>query len=130
MLFRSVGLSVPIFNSGTNRINYEQSKLNLETYKVNEAQANQKLKLDIYTAYTNVVTAVQKFNAGKRQVESTQKAYDFASKRYDVGLLSTLDLITTQNNLSTAKLQQVVNQYDFIFKMKLLEFYKGQGLKL
>ncbi len=125
-----VGLSVPIFNSGTNRINYEQSKLNLETYKVNEEQANQKLKLDIYTAYTNVVTAVQKFNAGKRQVESTQKAYDFASKRYDVGLLSTLDLIITQNNLSTAKLQQVVNQYDYIFKMKLLEFYKGQGLKL
>ena len=125
-----VGLSVPIFNSGTNRINYEQSKLNLETYKINEEQANQKLKQDIYTAYTNVINALQKFNAGKRQVESTQKAFDFASKRYEVGLLSTLDLITTQNNLSTAKLQQVANQYDYIFKMKLLEFYKGQGLKL
>ncbi len=124
-----VGLSVPIFNSGTNRINYEQSKLNLQTYKVNEEQANQKLKQDIYTSYTNVVTAIQKFNAGKRQVESNQKAYDFASKRYEIGLLSTLDLITTQNNLSTAKLQQVANQYDYIFKMKLLEFYKGQGLK-
>lgn len=125
-----VGLSVPIFNSGTNRINYEQSKLNLQLLKVNEEGANQKLKQDIYTAYTNVVTAVQKFNAGKRQVESNKKAYDFASKRYEVGLLSTLDLITTQNNLSTAKLQQVANQYDYIFKMKLLEFYKGQALKL
>ena len=125
-----LGLSVPIFNSGTNRINYERSKLDLQTFKVNEEGANQKLKQDIYTAYTNVTTALQKFNAGKRQVESNQKAYDFASKRYEVGLLSTLDLITTQNNLSTAKLQQVANQYDYIFKIKLLEFYKGQALKL
>ncbi|MBC7650384.1 MAG: TolC family protein, partial [Deinococcales bacterium] len=125
-----LGISVPIFNSGTNRINYEQSKLNLLSLKVVEEQANQKLKQDIYTSYTNVINAIQKFNAGKRQVESNQKAYDFASKRYEVGLLSTLDLITTQNNLLTAKLQQISNQYDYIFKMKLLEFYKGQGLKL
>jgi outer membrane protein len=125
-----VGISVPIFNSGTNRINYEQSKLNLNSLKVTEAQANQKLKQDIYTAYTNVINALQKFNAGKRQVESNQKALDFATKRYDVGLLSTIDFITIQNNLATAQIQQIANQYDYVFKMKLLEFYKGQGLKL
>lgn len=126
----SLGLSVPIFNSGTNRINYEQSKLNLKSLKVTEEQANQKLKQDIYTAYTNVINALQKFNAGKRQVESNQKALDFATKRYEVGLLSTIDLITIQNNLATAQFQQISNQYDYVFKMKLLEFYKGQGLKL
>lgn len=125
-----LGLSVPIFNSGTNRINYEQSKLNLQSLKVTEEQANQKLKQDIYTAYTNVINALQKFNAGKRQVESNQKAFDFATKRYEVGLLSTIDLITIQNNLATAQFQQISNQYDYVFKMKLLEFYKGQGLKL
>lgn len=50
--------------------------------------------------------------------------------RYEVGLLSTYDLIVTQNNLTTAKLQQLNNEYDYVFKMKLLEFYKGQGIKL
>jgi outer membrane protein len=42
----------------------------------------------------------------------------------------TIDLITNQNNLLKAKVQQVANEYDYIFKMKLLEFYKGMGLKL
>jgi len=125
-----VGISVPIFNNGTNRINYEQSKLNLLNARVTEDQIEQKLKQDIYTAYTNVINALQKFNAGKRQVESNQKALDFATKRYEVGLLSTIDLITIQNNLATAQFQQISNQYDYVFKMKLLEFYKGQGLKL
>ena len=63
-------------------------------------------------------------------MESAQKAYDFAVKRYDIGLLNSLDLITIQNNLLKAKLQQLTNQYDYVFKMKLLEFYKGMGLKL
>ncbi len=125
-----VGISVPIFNNGSNRINYEQSKLNLQNTKVNEEQIEQKLKLDIYTAYSNAVSALQKFNASKKQVEVAQKAFDFATKRYDVGLLNTLDLITNQNNLLRAKTQNLADQYDYVFKMKLLEFYRGQGLKL
>ena len=45
-------------------------------------------------------------------------------------MLSTFELITNQNNLFRAKLQAVLNQYDYVFKMKVLEFYRGQGLKL
>lgn len=76
------------------------------------------------------MASLQKYNAGLKSVAAAQKAYDFASKRYEVGLLSTIDLLTNQNNLQRAKLQQVANQYDYVFKMKVLEFYKGQGIKL
>lgn len=125
-----ISLSVPIFNNGQNRIGYEQSKLNYKNTQLQKELADVTLKNNIYTAYTNAVSALEKFNAGKKSVMSAQKAYDFAVKRYDVGLLGTLDLITNQNNLLKAKLQQVANQYDYVFKMKLLEFYKGHGLKL
>lgn len=123
-------LSVPIFNNGQGRIAHQQSKLNLKSAELQKESSNLKLKQDIYTAYTNASSALQKFNAGKKNVESAQKAYDFALKRYEVGLLNSLDLITNQNNLLRAKLLQLNNQYDYVFKMKLLEFYKGQGMKL
>jgi outer membrane protein len=122
-------LSVPIFNNGQYRVAYEQSKLNYKTQLLNKEGADMTLKQNIYTAYSNAVSSLQKFNSGKKGVESNQKAFDFATKRYDLGLLSTLDLLINQNNLLRAKLQQVSNEYDYIFKMKLLEFYKGQGLK-
>lgn len=125
-----IGLSVPIFNNGQNKIAYEQSKLNLKNIELQKDQANLTLKQNIYTAYTNAVNAFEKLNAAKKSVESAQKVYDFSFKRFEVGLLSTLELITNQNNLVTAKLQLVSSQYDYVFKMKLLEFYKGQGLKL
>jgi outer membrane protein len=45
-------------------------------------------------------------------------------------MLGTFDLITTQNNLLRAKLELAQSQFDYVFKMKVLEFYKGMGLKL
>ena len=124
-------INVPLFNNGnTYRTNYEQSKLNLKKYELQKQQADVTLKLNIYTAYSNVISSMEKFNAGKKSIESAQKVYDFSRRRYDVGLLGTIDLLINQNNLLKAKLQQVANQFDFVFKMKVLEFYKGMGIKL
>jgi outer membrane protein len=125
-----LSLSIPIYSNHQARVATQTSKLNLRAAELQREASDIKLKQDIYGAYTNAITALQKFNAGKKSVESAQKAYDFGVKRYDIGLLNSLDLITLQNNLLKAKLQQLTNQYDYVFKMKLLEFYKGTGLKL
>ena len=125
-----IGLTIPIFNNGNYRLSYERSKLDLKNLQLTQLQNNQTLQSNIYNAYANAIASLQKYNASAKSVASAQKAYDFASKRYEVGLLSTIDLITNQNNLLRAKLQQLANQYDYVFKMKVLEFYKGQGLKL
>jgi len=91
---------------------------------------NKTLKQNIYQAYNAAIVAMQKFTSSSKAVKSAQKSYDFSTKRYNVGMLSTLEQITNQNNLFRAKLQYVLNQFDYVFKMKVLEFYKGQGIKL
>lgn len=129
---QSVGISinVPIFNGGTLRTNYERSKLDIESLGLQREQDNQKLKQDIYQAYNAALIAMEKFNASAKIVEAAQRTYDFSSKRFNVGMLSTFELTTNQNNLYRAKLQQVLDEFDYVFKVKVLEFYKGQGLKL
>lgn len=123
-------ISVPILSGGTARFNYHRSKINLKNAEITKDLANQTLKNDIYKAYFSASAAMQKFNATKTSVAITQKTYDFAVKRFDLGLLNTFDLITSQNNLTRARLDQAAAQFDYVFKMKVLEFYKGQGLKL
>ena len=93
-------------------------------------QNSQTLKQDIYKAYNDATSALEKFSANRKAVDASQKAYDFAKKRFDLGLLSTYDLLNTQNTLLQAKTNLLYAQYDYLFKIKLLEFYKGQGLKL
>jgi outer membrane protein len=128
----SVGLSlsVPIFNGRSARTNWQKQKLAVKNLIYQQDLDNMTLKQDIYKAYTDAVTSIQKFNATNKSVGAAQKAFDFAQKRYDLGLLNTIDLLTNQNNLFRAKIDRLSAQYDYVFKMKLLEFYRGQGLKL
>ena len=125
-----ISLRVPIFNGYQARSNYERSKIDIKNQEIVKEQSDQKLKQDIYTAYTSAVAALQKFNASESSVTTAQRAYDIASKRYGVGLLSTLELIISQANLNRAKIDLANAQYDYVFKMKVLEFYKGMGVKL
>ena len=129
---QSIGLSinVPIFNGRSLRSNYERSKLNVNTVQLQKEGDDQKLKQDIYQAYTTALIAYQKFNASQKSVDINELNLSYAQKRFDVGMLGTFDLITTQNNLLRSKLEYVQNQFDYVFKMKVLEFYKGLGLKL
>lgn len=125
-----VNLSVPIFNNGTAKIGYERAKLNQRTTEINKQQTDLTLQQNIYQAHATALASMLKFNATQKTVEASQKAYDFAAKRYEAGLSNTLDLITNQNNLVRAKLDRLNTQFDYIFRIKLLEFYKGQGIKL
>jgi outer membrane protein len=129
---KSVGLSlsVPLFNGGTAKIAYQRAALNLMSAELQVKQDDQKLKQDIYLAYTQAMTALQRFEASKKTVYSTEKTYEFAQKRYQIGMLNIFDLTNSQNNLYQAKLEYNLNRFDYVFKMKVLEFYKGKGIKL
>lgn len=126
----SLGVNVPILNGGSLRTNYERSKLNYKNYELQQQSDNLTLKENIYQAYNLAIAALQKFEAQKKTLDATQKSFEFAQKRYNVGLLNTIDLLTNQNNFFKAKSDLLYDQFDYVFKMKVLEFYKGMGIKL
>ena len=129
---QQAGLSVniPILNQGIYRTNYAKSKLNLRNQELQRDQDNLTLKNNIYQAYTQAITALHKFEANKITVTATEKSYDFAQKRYAIGMSNTIDLLTNQNNFFNARINLLSSQFDYVFKMKVLEYYKGLGIKL
>ncbi len=122
-------LNIPILNGRQLKTNYQRAKLNLENSQLQSRADNLTLQQNIYTAYSNAVSSLAKYSASTKAVETQQYAYDLGTKRYDIGLMSTIDYITLQTNLFTAKINQASAKYDYIFKMKVLEFYKGQGVQ-
>src|SRR5580692_1758507 len=125
-----VNVSIPILNGGILRTNYAKSKLNLRNQELQRDQDNLTLKNNIYQAYTLAVAALQKFEAQKITMAATTKSFDYAQKRYNVGMSNTIDLLTNQNNFFNAKVNLLYDQYDYVFKMKVLEYYKGMGIRL
>lgn len=125
-----LNLSVPIFNNRQLRSNWERAKLSAENYKLQSDLDNLTLQQDIYSAYNDAINAMQRYLAATKAVEAAEKAYNFSSKRYEVGLLQTIELITNQNNLYRTRLDALSARFEYVFRMKLLEFYKGRGMKL
>ncbi|MBX9781828.1 MAG: TolC family protein [Chitinophagaceae bacterium] len=125
-----IQLSVPIFSGGIARTNYKRIQLNMKSASLTRDQAVVTLKNNVYLAYVSAKNALERYNASKRTLELTEKTFDLAQKRYNAGLMSTIDYITNQNNLFRARIQKTADQFDYVFRMKVLEFYKGMGLKL
>lgn len=125
-----LGLNIPIFNGHSARANWERTKLQVRQWELTKESDNQTLKQNIYRAYNDATSSLQKFNADKKSVQASGKSYEYAQKRYDQNMLSTFDLINSQNNYLRAQIQALYSQYDYVFKMKLLEYFKGMGIKL
>lgn len=128
--FVGLQLNVPIFNGRQARTNYERAKLDVENYKLQLSLDNQTLQQNIYTARANAEAAIQKYSANTKAANYAQYAYDLSKKRYEIGILSTSDYLIVQNNLATSKFNQVAAFYDYIFRIKLLEYYKYGNVQL
>jgi outer membrane protein len=123
-------LNVPIFNGNSARTNYKKSQLNVESAKLTKDNDLLTLKQGIYQAYYNAVASMEKYEANKKSVAVAERSFDLATKRYNIGMLNTIDYLVNQNSLFTARANELISHYDFVFRMKVLEYYKGLGIKL
>ena len=118
-------LSIPIFNGfsasnnvGRNRVNFERAKFQLE-------QANLDLETNVYQAFNDAQGAMKAYEAAQKTLTARQEAYNYSQERYNVGLLNAFDFSQSQNQLEAAQSEVIRTKYDYIFKLKVLEFYFG-----
>jgi len=126
----SLQLNVPIFNGYSTRTNYKKAQLNVASAKLTKDNDLLALKQGIYQAYYNAVASMEKYEANKKAVAVAEKSFDLATKRFNIGLLNTIDYLVNQNSLFSARINELTSHYDFVFRMKVLEYYKGLGIKL
>jgi outer membrane protein len=125
-----IGLSVPIFNGWSAKANVEKAKMDIRNRELAVEQDTLQLKEDVYTAYNQALGSYQTFLARQIGVATAERSFDLATKRYDIGSMQTIEWLTNQTNLYNARVNLLIAQFDYVFKMKVLEYYKGQGLRL
>ena len=125
-----LAVNIPIFNGWQSQYAVRQAKITLAQQQLNEYNMELTLKQNVYKAHNNALNSIQKYYAAKRADDAATRALDFATKRYDLGLTSTVDLLVTQNQQFTAASNFIGAKYDLIFKLKVLDYYLGKELKL
>ena len=118
-------LSVPIFNGFSVRNNVERSKVTLEKSKIEFEQKSLDLQRNVYTAFTDAKGALNAHESAVVTLEARQQAYNYAKEKYDVGLMNSFDFTQAQTLLTNAQSDVIRTKYDYIFKIKILEFYFG-----
>lgn len=118
-------LSVPIFNGFSVRNNVERNKVSLEKSKIDLEQKSLDLQRDVYTAFTDARGALNTYESATVTLEARQQAYNYAKEKYDVGLMNSFDFTQAQTLLTNAQSDVIRTKYDYMFKIKILEFYFG-----
>jgi outer membrane protein len=121
---------VPIYQNGRTRLSVERARLGVLTAQMQQIQTQQTLKNDIQTAIANARAARLTLEAAQKTMDATEIAYQNTTKRHTLGTINTLDLTTSRNNRDIAENDLVVAKYDYIFKLKILDFYLGKPLKM
>ena len=126
----ALSISIPLFNGWAARTSVAQAKIDISNQQLNKERTEIALKQDVYTAYYEANTAVRKYFASQKAVIASERALSYAEKRYELGLMNALELLTTQNNHFRTVGEHASAKYDMIFKLKVIDYYLGKTIKL
>ncbi|MDT7829540.1 TolC family protein [Pricia sp. S334] len=123
-------LNIPIFNGFSVRNNIKRAQINVQKAEVQLEQDKLDLETNINQAYVDVKSFAKAYYAAQKTAEARRLAYEYSKERYDVGLMNAFDYSQAQSRVEDAEAEVVRTKYDYIFRIKVLEFYFGVPLLL
>jgi outer membrane protein len=123
-------IGIPIFNGWQTRSNIQRAEINKDYAEINAKETRNVLRQTIETSYNDAQAAVKVFDAAQKQVEALEESFRATEKSYNLGATSYVDYQISSFNLFSAKSNLVRSKFDYIFKLKVIDFYLGNPLTL
>jgi outer membrane protein len=124
----TLGLSIPIFNKLRIHRDISIAKVNMLDAQYNLKQSKQILYKNIQQANSDAISALEKYYSSIDAVKSMQEAFEYTSERFDVGMVSSIDYNIAKNNLSKTQSDLLQAKYEYLLRLKILEFYQGEEI--
>jgi outer membrane protein len=90
--------------------------------------AKQNLYKTIAQAYANAKASLNKYNATKASVDAAAESFMYAQQKFNAGAISAFDFNSAKNRLFIAESNLLQSKYDYVFKLKVLDYYQGKPL--
>ena len=129
---QQLGLSanIPIFNKGITKLQVQQSKINEEVARVSLLQQKQQVLQNVQQAQFDAESNYAAYQSATESGRSTKLALDFAEKSFEAGRSTVYDLNVARNNYVNAQGSVAQAKYNYLFSLKLLNFYAGIPITL
>ena len=118
-------MNIPVLNGFATKNNVAKSKIALDRSKIAYSQQELDLERNIYTAFTDAKGAMKAYESAIITLEARQEAYNYSKEKFAVGMLNAFDLNQSQSLFVNAQSEVVRTKYDYIFRVKVIEYYFG-----
>lgn len=125
-----LSLNIPIFNRMSVKTNVSMSKLDVKKQELQIENAKKTIFKDIQKAVLNAQVSKEKYAAAEKSAQANFEAFHFVEQSFAAGRATVFDLQQSRNNLEKSLSDQIQSKYEFIFNIKVLDFYNGVEISL
>lgn len=131
-LNRSVGffLTIPLFNNLLTYTAITRAKISKENADLTLQLQKDNLRKTIQQAYNDAGSSLKKYQASGKAVNAMEESFKYTDQKYSVGAVTSTDYNDAKNKLTKVKSDLLQAKYDYVFKLKVLDFYQGKPIIL
>jgi outer membrane protein len=123
-------LNIPIFNRFMTKLQVDNAKIQMLNTQLDLEGTKKVLRQEIETAQTTANTSLNRFKSTEKAVASMKEAFRYSEEKFNVGMVNAVEYNTAKTNLVKASSDLLRAKYEFIFRSKILDFYRGIPITL
>lgn len=123
-------LTVPLFNRLQTKTAIDRARIQKLNAELTVESTKLQIQKNVQQAYADANGGLKKYIASKKAVDAMKESFKYAEQRFNVGAINPNDYNDTKNRLTKAESDLLQAKYDYVFKIKVLDFYQGKPLKL
>ena len=118
-------LSVPLFNRFATRNRVRTARLQQENYSLQLDNTKKTLYKEIQQAWYTALASESKYTSSSTAANASMESFKLMSEKYDNGKANAVEYNEAKQNLMKAQSDELQAKYEYLFRTKILDFYKG-----
>lgn len=128
--YAGVPLDIPIFNRRAARNDISKAQLAVRSQQLAVTEAERDLRKQIEQAWYNADAAYAKYHSAEAASASAKVAFAYEEQKAEAGRSTIFDFNDAKTRMEKAESEAVQAKYEFVFRSKVLDFYRGKPLQL
>ncbi|MDD2292859.1 MAG: TolC family protein [Bacteroidales bacterium] len=125
-----ISLNIPIFNGYQAGTKVKNARLNVKNYEIELSTRHQELLKEIRSAITEANNCYERTIAAEQNMRAMDESFRMAIRKFESGAITSTDYITSKTNYLKAQSEYYQAKFQYIFQIKILDYYKGIPIKL
>lgn len=123
-----IGMNIPIFNGFNRKFQVQGAKIQKLQAELSTESTQLGIRQNIEQAYITMLNASKSYMASSAQVDALERSFVAAESRYSQGASNFVDYNLAKTNLDRALATEIQAKYEYLFRLKILDFYQNKPL--